>query len=124
VGFGALLREALRTRRLVKRRGLAVALAQIQRITASDDVASRREDLLSILHTYYVSRLPLSQGRADCLPRSLALTSLLRRRGIDAEICFGVEKFPFRAHAWVEAGGLVINDTPNGIRRYTVLGRF
>jgi hypothetical protein len=122
--FGALVRETLRTKRLVRRRGLAVALACVQRITVSGDVSSRRDDLLSILHTYYVSRLPLSQGKGDCLPRSLALTSLLRRRGIDAEICFGIEKFPFRAHAWVEAGGLVINDTPNGIRRYTVLARF
>lgn len=122
--FGALLREMLRTKRLVKRRGLAVALTYLQSIRAGGDVPSRRSDLLSILHTYYASRIPLSQGKEDCLPRSLALASLLRRRGIDAEICFGVEKLPFRAHAWVEASGFVVNDSPNYIRRFTVLGRF
>lgn len=122
--LGALVRETLRTKRLVKKRGLAAALTHLQRISAGGDVSSRRDDLLSILHTYYSSRIPLSQGKADCLPRSLALASLLRRRGFDAEICFGVEKLPFRAHAWVEASGLVINDTPNYIRRFTVLGRF
>jgi len=122
--LGALVRETLRTKRSITRKGLAVTLQSVQKIDAHDAVSSRRGELLSILHTYYMSRVPLSQGTDDCLQRSLALTSLLRRRGIDAEICFGVEKFPFRAHAWVEASGLVLNETPNGIRRYTVVGRF
>jgi hypothetical protein len=122
--FAALIRERLRVKRSLARSGLPLTLRSIQNIRADDDVPSRRKDVLSVLHTYYVSRLPLAQGKDDCLQRSLALTSVLRRKEIDANICFGVQKFPFRAHAWVEASGLVLNETPNGIRKYTVVGRF
>ena len=44
-------------------------------------------------------------GRALCLEQSLALYFHLRRRGIPAELRFGVRASPFAAHAWVECGG-------------------
>ncbi len=47
-----------------------------------------------------------------CLQRSLALTSMLRRRGIAADLQIGVRQPPFESHAWVEVAGRVINDTP------------
>jgi len=37
-----------------------------------------------------------------CLFRSLTLTSLLERRGIDSELIVAVRPAPFEAHAWVE----------------------
>jgi hypothetical protein len=43
---------------------------------------------------------------ARCLIRSLVLTSLLARRGIDSSVVIGVKAEPeFAAHAWVETGG-------------------
>jgi hypothetical protein len=45
-----------------------------------------------------------------CLQRSAATTCLLRNFGIPARMILGVQQTPFRAHAWVEAGGQVIND--------------
>jgi hypothetical protein len=50
--------------------------------------------------------------RASCLPRSLTLWWLLRRRGIDAVLRIGVRKEAeqFQAHAWVEYRGAVLND--------------
>jgi hypothetical protein len=50
--------------------------------------------------------------RASCLPRSLTLWWLLRRRGIDSELRIGVRKETGRldAHAWVELRGEVLND--------------
>jgi hypothetical protein len=50
--------------------------------------------------------------RATCLPRSLVLWCLLRRRGIDADLRIGVRKEAgeFQAHAWVEYRGAVLND--------------
>lgn len=47
-----------------------------------------------------------------CLQRSLALWWLLRRRGIASELRIGVTKADgeFRAHAWLERDGAVIND--------------
>ncbi|SRR5581483_7308167 len=47
-----------------------------------------------------------------CLQRSATTTCLLRNLGIPACMILGVQQTPFRAHAWVEAGGRVINDRP------------
>ncbi|MGB0034024.1 MAG: lasso peptide biosynthesis B2 protein [Candidatus Acidiferrales bacterium] len=51
--------------------------------------------------------------RVNCLEQSLVLRWLLRRRGIAAELRFGARKEAnsFEAHAWVEFGGTVLNDT-------------
>lgn len=42
-----------------------------------------------------------------CLPRSLALQTLLRRHGIEADLRIGVrrEDGELRAHAWIEQAG-------------------
>lgn len=47
-----------------------------------------------------------------CLQRSAATTCLLRSCGIPARMALGVQQTPFRAHAWVEANGQVVNDKP------------
>jgi hypothetical protein len=61
--------------------------------------------------------------RVLCLQRSAALASLLRRRGIDAEMIIGVQLLPFLSHAWVEVGGHVINDKPYIEQIFQVLDR-
>lgn len=48
--------------------------------------------------------------RALCLEQSLTLFLLLRRRGVPAELRLGVQPRPFRAHAWIEAGGRPIGE--------------
>lgn len=49
--------------------------------------------------------------RADCLRRSLVLWWLLRRAGFPAELRIGVRKRDgqLEAHAWVESGGLTLD---------------
>jgi hypothetical protein len=49
---------------------------------------------------------------ATCLPRSLTLWWLLRRRGIESELRLGVRKDgdSIVAHAWVECEGEVVGD--------------
>jgi transglutaminase superfamily protein len=54
----------------------------------------------------------LYPGRAKCLEQSLTLYYLLRRRGVAAKYCQGVQPYPFQAHAWIEYRGEVINDVP------------
>lgn len=61
--------------------------------------------------------------RNDCLPKSLTIYHLVRRQGIPAELCIGVKKFPFAAHAWVEYGGRIVDDFPRRVPLYTVLTR-
>ena len=51
--------------------------------------------------------------RSSCLPRTVVLWSLLRRRGIDTNVRIGVRgdtEANFQAHAWLEWNGEVLND--------------
>jgi hypothetical protein len=58
-----------------------------------------------------------------CLQRSAATTTLLRRSGFSAEMVLGVQTCPYRAHAWVELAGRVVNDKPYTPAIYTVMDR-
>ena len=55
----------------------------------------------------------------QCLRRSVALTNHLLTRQRVVDMVFGVSVRPFRAHCWVEHSGVVLNDTVEGVRRYT-----
>jgi Transglutaminase-like superfamily len=58
-----------------------------------------------------------------CLQRSAATTLLLRRYGFSAEMVIGAHMNPFRAHAWVEIDGVVVNDKPYMLEIYRQLER-
>jgi transglutaminase superfamily protein len=60
---------------------------------------------------------------ARCLPRSAVATCLLRDEGIAAQMVIGVQKLPFKAHAWVEVDGRVVNDRPEVQTGYMVMDR-
>jgi transglutaminase superfamily protein len=47
-----------------------------------------------------------------CLQRSAVTCCLLKRSGIAARLVVGVRQLPFRAHAWVELNGAIVNDRP------------
>jgi hypothetical protein len=121
-----LLRAAGWSRRAMRRRGICSTLKRLQQIPVSTTQQLAHVDAIlhRVMRVYRSSRRLWNQGKDDCLPRSLALMVALRRLGVDAEICFGVLKFPFAAHAWVEAGGRVINEAPESVRHYTLLARF
>jgi hypothetical protein len=54
-----------------------------------------------------------------CLSDSIALLDLLARRGLAADLVFGVKLNPFAAHCWVQAGDVVLNETVECVRRHT-----
>jgi Transglutaminase-like superfamily len=56
-----------------------------------------------------------------CLQRSAATACLLKRHGIAAQMIVGAQKMPFKAHAWVEVNGRVVNDKPYMREMYAVL---
>lgn len=60
---------------------------------------------------------------ALCLQRSAATTCLLRRYGVPAQLVIGAQQLPFKAHAWVEVDGRVVNDKPYMHEMYAVLDR-
>ena len=58
--------------------------------------------------------------RCSCLTRSLLLDWMLRRRGVDSELRFGVRLIDGRlqAHAWVEFNGAPLNDSADVAERF------
>src|SRR5574341_541923 len=83
-------------RSVLKTRQSEAALADARRISWLIGVATRR-----------------GVYPATCLPRSLVLWFLLRREGIEGELCLGTRKEAgrFEAHAWIELAGVVLNDS-------------
>jgi len=60
---------------------------------------------------------------ALCLQRSAATACLLRQYGVAAKLVIGAQQMPFKAHAWVEVEGRVVNDKPYMHEMYAVLDR-
>jgi hypothetical protein len=60
---------------------------------------------------------------ALCLQRSAATACLLKQYGVSAELVIGARQMPFKAHAWVEVDGRVVNDKPYTPEMYAVLDR-
>jgi hypothetical protein len=58
-----------------------------------------------------------------CLQRSAATACLLKEHGIAAELVIGAQQMPFKAHAWVEVDGQIVNDKPYTAEMYQVLDR-
>jgi len=58
-----------------------------------------------------------------CLQRSAATAVMLRRNGIAADLVLGIQQIPFRAHAWVEVEGQVVNDKSYISSLYSILDR-
>src|SRR5258705_3675015 len=60
---------------------------------------------------------------ALCLQRSAATACLLKKYGVPAQLVIGAQQMPFKAHAWGEVGGRVVNDKPYMPEIYGVLDR-
>lgn len=90
------------------RRGFAATLVYLESVPvrpAAADVTG----IYRAAKTLFVARRLYGLRAPDCLRRSLVLALVLRRRGILADVCIGVRKRPFFAHAWVEAEGMAID---------------
>ena len=70
----------------------------------------------------YVLQAAVANGliKPTCLERSLVLVWLLRRRGIAGDLHIGVRPSEegVDAHAWVECGGAVVNDSESVRENY------
>jgi hypothetical protein len=58
-----------------------------------------------------------------CLHRSAVTACLLKRYGVPAQLVIGARQVPFKAHAWVEVDGTVVNDKSYTREMYVVLDR-
>jgi len=60
---------------------------------------------------------------ALCLQRSAATACLLKTHGAPAQLVIGAQQMPFKAHAWVEVDGCVVNDKSYMPELYAILDR-
>lgn len=108
------------TTALLRSRHLALLLSQLHRrqgVRPSSGVS--HDDLQSIISLFAKLRLWLYTARDNCLLDSIVLTSVLRRYRIDARLHIGVALMPFSAHAWVQLGCCVLDDSVDHVRGYT-----
>jgi hypothetical protein len=98
-------------------------------------------DLYAKVHNYPVKRdIPLHDAvericsaidmasiwywkEALCLQRSAAAVCLLKQYGVHAQMVIGAQQMPFRAHAWVEVDGRVLDDKAYTPEMYAVIDR-
>jgi hypothetical protein len=112
--------------RSLRNEGLARTLVRLQREARRELCENPAPLLYRTLRAYHALRRPYKQSSTahDCLVRSLALTAVLRRQRVGADLCIGVIDLPFYTHAWVEGNGLVLNEALSKRRQYSVIGRF
>jgi hypothetical protein len=87
----------------------------VQRACSSFD-ATQACRALNVACTLYFKEV-------QCLQRSAALVCLLKELGMPATLVIGAQRLPLHAHAWVEVGGRVINDSESAVALYGVLDR-
>jgi hypothetical protein len=86
-------------------------LSRTRESAAATELASRALDVACAFYP----------KRALCLQRSAVLVKMLRRRGLPAKMVIGAQKLPFKAHAWVEVEGEIINDRLASREKFLVL---
>lgn len=106
-----ILASYVRSRWWLARGDLPAALGRLRRarrkgVPVRDPTLTGRRLGRAVVRT--LSPLPTD---SRCLMRSLVLTALLARRGIDSRLVLGVRRGEtFMAHAWVEHGALPLLD--------------
>lgn len=92
----------------VSRTSARLQHAQADKHPLLDEAVAAFHSLRPLLHT----------SRNRCLQDSLALVRFLASEGMAAHWVIGVKSAPFAAHAWVQTGGLVLNDLHDNVRHY------
>lgn len=115
------------TRRQLKTRMLKVNLDEAstyrdRKTDAHVDAASvAAEDKLLKMNGQFARARRYVPIEPICLLDSLSLLRFISRRGLSANIVFGVTPEPFAAHCWVQAGDMVLNETLFDTRAYTAI---
>ena len=104
-----------RVERRLRRAGLTAGLDLLDRTEGGDANLKVQEGFVAA--AWQSKRLWSAENK--CLPRSLALARALRRAGGTARLVIGVRLRPFAAHAWVQDGTVVVNDTLDHVLLFT-----
>lgn len=119
--FMRALGSIVATRRALAKAGFPSTYDRLSRLPAGTDMSrlAGAVSTFSWAENFFVDR----RAPQDCLVRSLSLFRFLRTCGVPCEHVIGVGRFPFHAHAWVEAGGAVVLDESRKQHGLTPLAR-
>ena len=113
----AMMRWQLKVRRL---KSMLQALSDYRKSATSplvENQAQSCQHLLEAAITFNRVR-PYVPIEMCCLIDSLSMVSFLAKRGLHAHLVMGVACDPFSAHAWVQHGPLVLNETVGMAQTY------
>jgi len=111
------LAELLRYDLVVRLSGLQGVRQRIARLEVSGRKLGNPQQVCSAM----ACAAALYWKPVQCLQRSVALTSLLRRKGWNGRLIIGFRALPFVSHAWVEIDGAVLNGSSAYQRRLRIL---
>lgn len=103
-----------------------LAVQPLHKVISEIETAKRHHDLAGVgfkkaahmIARYNASRRFIS-AQDECLRWSIAMVRYLRRSRYFPDLVLGVRMMPFAAHAWVQDGGTVLNDTVEYVSAYT-----
>jgi len=106
----AMMRWQLKVRRL---KSILQALSDYRNSRTSPPVRNQAElrQYLSEASSAFNRARPYVPIEMSCLIDSLSMVRFLAKRGLHAHLVMGVACDPFSAHAWVQHGPLVLNET-------------
>lgn len=112
---------------LLRLTGLQVTLERMRRrrhraMSRRRCQIDQRGEAARLARGFARSRLFLPAARL-CVPDSMALARSIWRRGIDADLYFGVRLEPFAAHCWLQHEDLLLSDPLNFVADYTPVFR-
>ncbi|MDZ7705131.1 MAG: lasso peptide biosynthesis B2 protein [Trueperaceae bacterium] len=94
----------------------------------TDRQPTNKEQQQVVRGVRWLLRLLRIRTGGNCLPRSLTIFTMLRRRGYPVVFCSGVRKegAKLQGHAWVELDGRVLEELkePDNPQRYRVNVRY
>jgi len=112
-GLWSFWHATLWARSVMQRRALDRAALLLQGADADKD--TRAGELVGRFRNWR----PLYPRATSCLFDSLALGRFLWSAGVRSTLVYGVRGGPFAAHAWLEIGGVIINDDPEYCAAFT-----
>ncbi len=113
--------ELLRVDMRLARSGFPLVYEKVRSFPVGSDRSGTRADA-DVCHAVDLACVFYFK-EVRCLQRSAATTTLLRKASLPAEMVIGVQPCPFRAHAWVEVAGRIVNDKSYTSAMYTVMDR-
>lgn len=95
------------------------AFRQRMAVQSSESPPPALEGRLVDAATAFLHARPYVPIETCCLVDSISMIRFLAKRGLAANLVFGVTGAPFSAHCWVQAGHMVLNDTVGNTHAHT-----